>query len=257
MFKVNLDRTNLKFPKLQFKGVARPTVIRKLAKNPPKEATEPHPLDNIYPAKPSADAPEPKRLPLKTKPTEKPEFTTPKYTIKHRRDVDLTEFTNELDSKLNLTVPRELIVEIELPLLKTTADCQLDVTMKSLYLLSEKAGAKYRLKLDLPYAVDDKMGNARFDSDLRRLCVTLPVIQQSADRQVNMHNMLLLHREDSGVESDVRDELNSNSESPVEELSDAIEDNAADSKEETSKYIQYGQTFSQLINKNCLSSSIG
>ncbi|CAD7014325.1 unnamed protein product [Ceratitis capitata] len=230
-FKVILDRTNLKFPKLLFKGMARPLVIRSLSKNPPPDAKEPHPLDSISPAKPTADATKPKLIPMKTQnPISKPEFNVPKYVIKHRRDVDLSEYTYELDAKLSVTVPRELVIEIELPLLKSTADCKLDVTAKSLYLLSDRPGAKYRLNLDLPYAVDDKKGNARFDTDKRQLSITLPVTQSSPKKQRAMHDSISqLNREDSGVESDIREDghLNSYSESPVEELSDTVEESSS------------------------------
>uniref|UniRef100_A0A1A9WBB2 Protein kintoun n=1 Tax=Glossina brevipalpis TaxID=37001 RepID=A0A1A9WBB2_9MUSC len=223
-FKVKLDRVNLKFPKLQFKGIARPTVIRKLAKNPPPETADPHPLEDIYPAKPTADAGIPKMLPLKNMSikAKEPEHNVPKYSIKHRRDVDLSECTNELDAKLNITIPRELIVEIELPLLSSSAECQLDVTEKSVFLLSDRAGAKYRLDLQLPYVVDDKEGSARFDIDTRRLIITLPVVQPSTEKQRQMHaNLLNLCREDSGVESDMREDLSTTSgRSPVEEISD-------------------------------------
>ncbi|XP_037953295.1 protein kintoun [Teleopsis dalmanni] len=220
-FEVDLDRNNLKYPKLKYKGIARPTVIRKLAENAPPENLEPHPLESIYPPKPTADSASPKVIKVQSKSKLQTEFTTPKYVIKHRRDVDLTEFTDELDAKLNVTIPRELIIEIELPLLNSTADCELDVSENLLYLLSKRPGAKYYLNLDLPYTVRDKDGVARFDVDTRKLCVTLPVVQQSVKKQRDMHDMLIhLNREDSGVESDIRDESNSNRESPVEELSE-------------------------------------
>ncbi|ALC40815.1 Nop17l [Drosophila busckii] len=215
---VHLDRANLKFPKLDYKGVSRPTVIRKLAKDPTAEEREPHPLEHMYPKKPEPGAGKPKVLPMKTKLTPKPTFTVPNYSIKHSHDVDLSEYTDELDAKLQATVPRALVVEIELPLLNSTADCQLDVTERSVYLLSERQGAKYRLKLDLPYTVDDKSGNARFDLERRRLCITLPVVRSTARQQRDMHDTLrLLSREDSGVE------LHSNSESPAEEEEEAEE----------------------------------
>ncbi|XP_067630624.1 protein kintoun [Eurosta solidaginis] len=226
-FKVNLDRTNLKFPKLQFKGMTRPIVIRKLSKNPPTDANEPHPLDSISPAKPARDADMPKIIPMEAqKAVKKPEFTIPRYVIKHRRDVDLTEYTYELDAKLNVTIPRELVIEIELPLLKSTAECNLEVTSKSLYLVSDRPGAKYRLNLQLPYTVDDKHGSARFDTDKRQLLITLPVVQNNSEKERAMHDTLLqINREDSGVESDIREEghLHLSSESPVEELCDVLE----------------------------------
>ncbi|XP_022226802.2 protein kintoun isoform X2 [Drosophila obscura] len=211
-YEVALDRANLKYPKLDYKGIARPTVIRKLATDPTPEEQEPHPLEHMYPTKPPASNSEPKILPMKTKTTPVPEFTVPKYSIMQSHDVDLSEYTDELDAKLHVTMPRSLVVEIELPLLRSTADCQLDVTAKSVYLLSERLGAKYRLKVDLPFTVDDKAGNARFDTDKRRLSITLPVVRKSVNQQRQMHDTLrYLSREDSGVE------LHSNSESPVEE----------------------------------------
>ncbi|XP_073813153.1 PIH1 domain-containing protein Nop17-like [Musca autumnalis] len=223
-YKVTLDRVNIKFPKLQYKGLPRPTVIRKLSKNPYKDAEEPHPLEHMYPAKPSAESEKPKILPLKTMETiKKSEYCTPKYTLTHRHDVDLSQYTNELDAKLNATKPRELVVDIELPLLNSSNECQLDVTEKSIFLLSDRAGAKYRLNLDLPLRVDEKNGTAKFDVDTRHLVITLPVVQPSLAKQKEMHEALLhLNREDSGVESDMLNEdllsSSSNTDSPVEEL---------------------------------------
>jgi len=185
---VKLDRANLKYPKLDYKGMARATVIRKLAKNPSAEEKEPHPLEHLYPKKPDSNAGQPKVLPMKTKPTVTPSFTVPKHSIKQSHTVDMSEYTDELDAKLQATVPSALIVEIELPLLNSTADCQLDVTDKSVYLLSERHGAKYRLKLDLPYKVNDKAGNARFDTEHRRLSITLPVVRSTARQQREMHD---------------------------------------------------------------------
>nr|XP_016928564.1 protein kintoun [Drosophila suzukii]XP_016928565.1 protein kintoun [Drosophila suzukii]XP_036669385.1 protein kintoun [Drosophila suzukii] len=227
-YKVSLDRANLKFPKLDYKGIARPTVIRKLSDNPSAEEQEPHPLAHMFPTKkPSGEKVEPLVLPMKTKPTPKPEYTVPRYSIKHSHDVDLSEYTDELDAKLHVTVPRSLVVEIELPLLRSTAECQLDVTSKSVYLFSERQGAKYRLKLDLPFTVDDKAGRARFDTDMRRLSITLPVVRKSVQEQGQMHDTLRhFSREDSGVE------LHSNSESPVEEDPDGeLSDSKADISE--------------------------
>lgn len=211
--------------------MARPAVIRTLMKDISAENEEPHPLEHIFPPKPTAEAGEPKMIPLKKMPAKgkgctnkSPEYSIPKYTIKYRRGVDLSEYTNELDAKLNVTKPKEIAVEIDLPLLKSTAECELDVTEQTLYLLSEKPGAKYRLNMDLPHKVVEKEGRARFDIDTRRLIVTLPVIQDNIEKQTEMHQTLLhLCREDSGVESDIREDTLSSSCSPdtpplIEEL---------------------------------------
>ncbi|KAH8284525.1 hypothetical protein KR018_002911 [Drosophila ironensis] len=229
-FQVSLDRTNLKYPKLDYKGISRPTVIRTLAENPTAEEQEPHPLEHMFPSKIPTANPEPRVLPMKKKAAPVPEFTVPKYDILHSHGVDLSEYTNELDAKLHVTMPRNLVVEIELPLLRSTAECQLDVTSKSVYLLSEKPGAKYRLKIDLPFVVDDKAGSARFDVDTRRLSITLPVVRTSVPEQREMHDTLRhFSREDSGVE------LHSNSESPVEE--EEADGNLSDSKADTSETV--------------------
>ncbi|XP_075169750.1 PIH1 domain-containing protein Nop17-like [Haematobia irritans] len=230
-YKVTLDRINIKFPKMQYKGLPRPTVIRKLAVNPPAETEEPHPLENIYPARPTVDSGKPTVLPMKTMDCgsqsndKKSEYSTPKYTLTHRHDVDLSQYTHELDAKLHATMPRELVVDIELPLLNSSNECQLDVTDKTVFLLSDRKGAKYRLNVDLPFKVNEKDGTAKFDTDSRHLVITLPVVQPSITKQREMHESLLhLNREDSGVESDVlNDDLHSCSteSSPIEELSSA------------------------------------
>lgn len=191
-YNVEIDRANLKFPKLKFKGIARPTVIRKKMDNPPEDV-ELSPLDHIYP-KLKDPVPEVKHIPIpKTKPIAK--YATPKYVIKHRRNVDFQEMTYELDAKMNLTVPKELDVIVDLPLLKTTRDVTLDVTEKQIYLISERP-AKYQLKVDLPFCVDEKNGSAKFDVDTKKLTISLPVMRKK------QYTILDVCREDSGVDSD-------------------------------------------------------
>lgn len=121
-------------------------------------------------------------------------YTSPKYKIVQRRGVEFHEMTHELDAKLNLTVPHELAVTIDLPLLNTTEDANLDVTSKGISLLSEKP-AKYKLNIALPYEVNEENGNAKFDKSKRQLIITLPVVQKCL-------KMTDFHREDSGIESD-------------------------------------------------------
>lgn len=198
-FKVKLDRTNVKKSKLKFKGSVHPTVIRSLNK---ECVAEPHPLDSIYPPLPKENQSK-KHVVSTAQPTD--EFQQPIYVIKHRHGVDFTEMTYQLDAKLNVTIPKELCVEIELPLLKSTAQCTLDVTEKKLFLSSVKP-AKYRLDIDLPYPVDDKRGSAKFDVESRKMRIVLPV--KTTDRSKNLKD---LYREDSGVESDVREDISLNS----------------------------------------------
>ncbi|XP_055836927.1 protein kintoun [Episyrphus balteatus] len=214
-FKVRLDRINITFSAVNYKGVPRPSIIRKASKNAPIHSEqEPSPLDAIFPSKPLPVF-EPAKLTTKTV-SHLDEYCKPKYVVKHRRPVDMSEMTYELDAKINATVPKELVVEIELPLLNSAANCMLDVTDKRLYFVSEKP-AKYKLNMELPYGVNDKEGSAKFDSDKHRLVITLPVKAFNTGRGKQDFN-----REDSGVESDIRDDMLLNetvtSESPQEEL---------------------------------------
>lgn len=193
-FKVQLDRANLKFPKgLSYKGVAKPTVIRKKIKDFDESSIETSPIDSIYPPMPFDTQLEPKVV----KSTETPisPYTTPKYKIVQRRGIELSEMTDELDAKLNLTIPHELVVTIDLPLLTTTNEANLDVSNKKISLVSEKP-AKYKLDIALPYDVCEENGNAKFDKSKRQLIITLPVVKEKSLKMTDFH------REDSGIESD-------------------------------------------------------
>lgn len=194
---VEIDMVNLKFPKMTYKGMARPTILRE--RNGKVVDLEPSPLDDIYPPL-KENVINRKNVPANGKPRKETNcmasnYATPKYHIVHRRNVELHEMTNELDSKINLTIPKELAVFIELPLLKSTKDVTLDVTAKSIHLISETP-AKYKLKIDLPFEVDDVNGTAKFDAATRKLEIALPVVQRKKMTIVD------LCREDSGVESD-------------------------------------------------------
>ena len=60
-FKVKLDRVNLKYPKgLNFKGIAKPTVIRKRKENFDESSVEASPIDSIYPPLPAKESSVPK-----------------------------------------------------------------------------------------------------------------------------------------------------------------------------------------------------
>ncbi|KAJ8977465.1 hypothetical protein NQ317_014552 [Molorchus minor] len=130
-----------------------------------------------------------KKRTLKTSQTTPP----PKYAIKHRSHIDIQEFTDHKESKMNAAIPKELIVEINLPLLKSSSNITLDVTEKTVQLVSEKP-AKYKLSLTLPYIVNEAAGNAKFVKDLKKLVIVLPVKRNT--------KLLLIDRNDSGVESD-------------------------------------------------------
>lgn len=120
-------------------------------------------------------------------------YVTPKFSIKHQSDIELEDFSNNRNAKMNATVPKKLIISIDLPLLKTASDASLDVQERFLSLKSEKP-AKYLLELPLPYCVNADKGNAKFDSKYKKLVITLPVIRPVV--------LVSDAREDSGVDSD-------------------------------------------------------
>lgn len=98
---------------------------------------------------------------------------TPVHRIKYRNEVDLQDSTLDRYCKLNALLPKEMIVEIELPLLKSIQNTQLDVQATSISLHNEKPN--YELRVDLPYEVNPVDGAAKFDSDLRVLRLELKV----------------------------------------------------------------------------------
>lgn len=208
-FSVKLDHRNIKLPKLKYKGVPNPSVIRRKSKTPVNLAEEDLEFHKKFEYPTSV--PETPRAPTVTTfgDEEVKEYTTPHYLVKHRTDIDVQEFTENRHAKMNAAIPKELVIEIHLPLLKSTKDVNLDILEKSLELVCEKP-ARYKLNLELPYAVSQN-GNAKFDTDKRILVVTLPVLRRS-------QNCSDYIREDSGVESDNGEHVvpENNSENPDE-----------------------------------------
>lgn len=197
-FGVDLDMVNYKYPKIAFKGTPRPTVIRKKATVQPKHMPENSLLDSIYPPLREEQEAILKTATAKgnTNSVKAPandvkrsngtsnnvdaatSYTVPKYTLVHRKHIEYDELTNELDAKVNATVPHELVLSVELPLLRNCDDAMLDVTSEAVFVCSERP-AKYRLHVPLPYAVCENRGKAQFDRKLRRLVVTLPVARKT------------------------------------------------------------------------------
>ena len=116
-FQVKCDRSNLKFPKMKFKGVFRPTVIRKpLEGDVKKEETVPvvqHPsMEDILPE------------------ISKLKINTPEYSIKYRQNKDLQDCTIKQQSEVGSVRPKETVVSIKLPRLESAAGIDLDVQVK-------------------------------------------------------------------------------------------------------------------------------
>ena len=195
-FECKLDRQNIRRPKLKYKGSPVATVIRSRNDgnsdntSTNKEASDvlknmPYPYGNLTSqelANKNAEELKKKEEEKKTKANktksniEKKEeigYTTPKYTIIHRSDLDIQEFRNAPDAKQS-TRPKDLVVSIELPLCKSAIGVALDIFEDKLSLKSEKPA--YKLDIKLPYQVDDEVGTAKFDKTRKLLIVTLPVL---------------------------------------------------------------------------------
>ncbi|KAK7904343.1 hypothetical protein WMY93_016950 [Mugilogobius chulae] len=79
--------------------------------------------------------------------------------------------------------PKEIILTVDLPLLKSVAAVSLEVKEKSLLLESQNPA--YKLELSLAYAVDEDKGEAKFNRQTKQLVVTLPVQPLEEGLQIN------------------------------------------------------------------------
>ncbi|KAM6131170.1 LOW QUALITY PROTEIN: protein kintoun [Pterocles gutturalis] len=169
---VQLDRANATVLRgTTYKGVPQAPVIRT-----PLPGAAPPPADSDSPLPPCpfppAAAPPPPAAPP---PAQPPGPTTPRWSIRHRSYVDLQDYRCCRDSAPS-PVPRELVVTVELPLLRSAAQASLEIRGRELRLDSQRPA--YRLRLCLPYAVDESGGRAAFNKAQRQLLVTLPVLRR-------------------------------------------------------------------------------
>ncbi|XP_023581912.1 protein kintoun isoform X1 [Trichechus manatus latirostris] len=187
-FGVKLDRRNAKTLKIKYKGTPEAAVLRTpLPGGAPARPEE-------EPEGPLADFPYPYRYPAASRNSAVPQPqaasspepapplapTEPLYRVVQRHHVDLQDYRCSRDSAPS-PVPRELVVTIELPLLRSAEQAALEVTGKLLCLDSRKPD--YRLRLSLPYPVDDSRGKAQFNKARRQLVITLPVALPAARRE--------------------------------------------------------------------------
>uniref|UniRef100_A0A8C8SIY3 Protein kintoun n=1 Tax=Pelusios castaneus TaxID=367368 RepID=A0A8C8SIY3_9SAUR len=89
-------------------------------------------------------------------------------------------------------VPRELVLTVELPLLGSAGQAALEVRGRELRLDSRRPD--YRLRLRLPYAVDESRGRAAFHKASRQLVVTLPPCPSSSAKHAWSPGALLRTR---------------------------------------------------------------
>ncbi|CAF0891566.1 unnamed protein product, partial [Didymodactylos carnosus] len=213
-FKCKLDRNNIKRPKLKFKGVPNPTIIRKKNDNFIEEQQINNHENNIdtnnnenlsnFPQKSQTNVENHKVIISSHKPistsngvssiiqelvsdhplSSNDGYTIPTYKIIHRGEFDMQDLVqNTSIVQAKSTRPKELIVEIDLPLCNTSNNVDLDVYEKSLHIHCEKP--KYDLTLNLPYPVRENDSHAKFDKKQRKLIITLAVIKEK-DLIVNL-----------------------------------------------------------------------
>ncbi|XP_060939013.1 LOW QUALITY PROTEIN: protein kintoun [Limanda limanda] len=172
-FKVTLDKNNMRLLKTKYKGTPQPCVIRKPIPGFKDEgpSVEPDPLAFPFPGD-KGPAPSSQTKPQNPASQSK-EPTQPKYTVKYRHFVDVQDFRNSRDSAQSPR-PKEIVVTIDLPLLRSVADTSLEVMKQRLLLESENPA--YRLELPLAYPVDEDKGEAKFNKHRGQLTVTLLVL---------------------------------------------------------------------------------
>lgn len=149
--KVKLDTVNYKLSKKSIKGKLQLTTIRKhIETNSDKNGFSA--LNNISNNK---------------------KYTEPIYRIKYRNEVDLQNNTMDRFCKMDILIPKQVMIEIDLPLLKSIQNTTLNVESSSISLKNENP--KYKLNISLPYMVEKDGGSAKFDSDNRILKLELPI----------------------------------------------------------------------------------
>ena len=151
-------------PKMTYKGqVVRPHKLKKDVLEQPKA---PPPKSN--------DKPKPK--PSAKKKVEEEDPAKPKMTVVHRGEIALGDYMQNMGMR-DLPIssrPKELVIKLELPLMQSAADMDLDIKGGYLEFKAEKAG--YNLKHKLPYPVDEATGDAKYVKAQKLLTVTLQVL---------------------------------------------------------------------------------
>lgn len=181
-FKVNLD-TNMKVMSKKYKGIPQACVLRKAIPGFKAKKDKDDPMAFPYPDENKTTTSNNKetgncqsKLPNTREPTK------PHYTVKYRSFIDLQDFRCSPDSGQSPR-PKEIVITIDLPLLKSVTDTNLEVKEKSLLLESENPA--YKLDLPLAYPVDEEKGEAKFNKQTRCLIITLPVLPSTEGFELN------------------------------------------------------------------------
>ncbi|XP_017569267.1 protein kintoun [Pygocentrus nattereri] len=209
-FKVKLDKLNAKALKIQYKGVPHPAIIRKpIPGHPGKDQASPD--EKLLHIRSTDTAPNEKadaqdhQSPINESSPAPRHPTKPHYSVKYRSVVDLQDYRCSRDSAPGPR-PKEIIVTIELPLIKSAGDIDLNVTERSLVLESPKPA--YKLELQLSYPVDDDKGDAKFNKAKKQLTITLPVLPAKESAVVHPEGTQLVSEEEERDGRDSADRAN-------------------------------------------------
>ncbi|XP_066497537.1 protein kintoun [Hoplias malabaricus] len=172
-FQVKLDKTNVKALKAKYKGVPHPAIIRKPIPGHPgiEEASADEGLF-LIPSPDAAKSSPPQNLTEESFPSPQ-QFTVPHYTLKYSSVMDLQDYRCSRYSAPSPR-PKEIIITIILPLIKSVGDIVLNVTERDLVMESQKPA--YKLELHLSYPVDHDKGHAKFNKSKKELIITLPLL---------------------------------------------------------------------------------
>ena len=141
-FSAQLDRTNASVLRgTRYKGIPQAPVIRS-----PLPGGAPRPPSDTDPPLPPPPGPPPGPPPAAPPPAPGP--TTPRWSVRHRSYVDLQDYRCGRDSAPG-PVPRELVVTVELPLLRSAAQAELEVRPRELRLDSRRPAYRLRLRLQI------------------------------------------------------------------------------------------------------------
>lgn len=186
-FNVKLDKKDYKVLKnMKFKGKPSACVIRKLKKelncverkksiqNQIKNISDKPKTEHLNHQSSSKNLKEKKMIDQNE--LDENKFVQPIYKIIYSNQTDLQDYANLISkNSVKSTRPKEIKISIELPNCKSSADLNLDIFEKRIFLVSRKYF--YKLDINLSYSVNEKETKAKFDKSKKVLNVILPVLQ--------------------------------------------------------------------------------
>ncbi|XP_065131168.1 protein kintoun [Paramisgurnus dabryanus] len=176
-FQVKLETSKIKLLKSKYKGVPHPAVIRKPIPGYVKQMQSPCAEDLSFPY-PEPDVQSP-ACPDETKSSFSIQHIEPHYTLKYRSVIDLQNYRYSRDSVTGVR-PKDIIIIINLPLLASARDVDVNVTERLFILKAQKPS--YKLELLLSYPVDEDKGDAKFNKTTKQLTITLPVLPEQSTK---------------------------------------------------------------------------